>query len=65
MDYCVSVFQPIAERMGIIFKVEMKKRGFYPKGGGLVNLYVEPLKEPLKPIVLVDKGIVNRVKLFG
>jgi len=49
-------------RMGINFSMEIKKRGYYPRGGGLVELEVYP-SEKLKPISLTQRQ-TKSVKLF-
>jgi len=58
IDYTSLVFQPISEMFGCKFSIEIARRGFYPKGGGLVKLHVEPLRfgEYLKPIAMIDRG---------
>lgn len=39
------------------------KKGFFPKGGGEVNLYIEPVKQ-IKPIHRVDVGEVCNKKSY-
>ena len=41
----------------------MVTRGYYPKGGGAVNVRVEPLSAKLKAITLTDRGVVTSVKI--
>lgn len=38
------------------------RRGFYPKGGGVVDFKISPVKE-LKPIQLLDQGEIVRIKI--
>ena len=42
IDYTQHVLIDAYSRMGIEFSVELSKRGYYPKGGGEVNLQVNP-----------------------
>ena len=42
IDYTQHVLRDAYSRMGIKFSVELSKRGYYPKGGGEVNLQVNP-----------------------
>lgn len=50
-DYTKHVLREAYSRMGIDFSMEIKKRGYYPKGGGLVNLEINPSKK-INPINL-------------
>lgn len=43
-DYTQHVLKEAYSRMGIQFSLELKKRGYYPKGGGEINLRVVPSK---------------------
>ncbi len=56
------VFIPALSRMGINAQLELVRRGHYPRGGGIVKLTVEPLSEPLKPIVLKEQGRILRIR---
>ena len=62
IDYTQSVFSEIYSRMGINFSINLIKRGYYPKGGGMVELYVKPA-EKIIPIVLNQRKTKN-VKLL-
>ena len=42
VDYMVNVFVPTVERLGPTIKIEQKRRGHYPKGGGMVICEVFP-----------------------
>ena len=61
-NYTKYVLGEAYSRMGINFSMEITKRGYYPKGGGLVKLKVHPLKK-LKPIILTQRK-TNSAKLF-
>ncbi|XP_007901105.1 RNA 3'-terminal phosphate cyclase [Callorhinchus milii] len=62
IDYTLQVFKPIAEKFGFQFDCNVKRRGYYPKGGGEVLLKVTPIKQ-LLPIDLMQRG--NVTKLYG
>eukprot|EP01133_Synstelium_polycarpum_P012293 gene12293-14411_t len=62
-DYLVNVFNPIAKRLGVDCDMEIEKRGFYPKGGGKMTVITRPMKEPLQPIVMLDKGNLTGIKI--
>ncbi|MEM1655595.1 MAG: RNA 3'-terminal phosphate cyclase, partial [Nitrososphaerota archaeon] len=52
---------PTLERMGCRFEVELLRRGFYPRGGGVVRARSKPV-ESLKPIRLMESGGVRRIR---
>ena len=61
-NYTKYVLGETYSRMGIDFSMEITKRGYYPKGGGQVELKVNPLKK-LKPISLTQRK-TKSAKLF-
>ncbi|XP_071484413.1 RNA 3'-terminal phosphate cyclase-like [Diadema antillarum] len=60
IDYMNSVFQPMAEKFGLSYECRIARRGFYPKGGGEIQVSARPLRE-LQPVTLLDVGQVSRV----
>lgn len=54
-DYTKHVLREAFARMGIDFSMEIKKRGYYPKGGGIVDVLVHPSKK-LNPIFLTKQN---------
>ena len=42
IDYTQHILKEAYSRMGIKFSLELSKRGYYPKGGGEINLQVYP-----------------------
>ncbi len=61
IDYMRFVFKPLIERMGANFNIILKRRGHYPKGGGLVELHVKPLKN-LRPLEILERGAVKEIR---
>jgi len=53
-DYTKYVFSEALSRIGINFTSEIKRRGYYPKGGGLVETKIQPCKNP-SPISLLKR----------
>lgn len=45
IDYFEHVFSALLRRMGADVKLELKARGYYPKGGGEVEVRIEPVNE--------------------
>ncbi|KAK3700176.1 hypothetical protein QZH41_010619 [Actinostola sp. cb2023] len=64
IDYMIDVFKPAAEHFGVKFGVDIEKRGYFPKGGGIVHVQVHPVKQ-LKPIQLVEFGHILRFTGFA
>ncbi len=62
IDSLRFVFLPALSRMGVEAKLELIRRGHYPRGGGIVRLTVEPLTELLKPIVLKNQGEILGIR---
>ncbi len=61
VDYLRNVTLFALEKMGLRAEIELKRRGHYPKGGGLVTGSVEPW-ESKKPLVALEW---NRVDSFA
>ncbi|KAH3756728.1 RNA 3 -terminal phosphate cyclase [Pelomyxa schiedti] len=63
VDYLTDIFAPIARRMGVNFDLVTRYRGFFPRGGGIVELRTHPLPQGavLTPIELLDPGVVDCV----
>uniref|UniRef100_A0A672G350 RNA 3'-terminal phosphate cyclase n=1 Tax=Salarias fasciatus TaxID=181472 RepID=A0A672G350_SALFA len=59
-DYTLKVFKPIVEKFGVQFDFDVVKRGFYPKGGGVVSVSVQPIRQ-LQPVVMETRGGVARI----
>ena len=45
-DYTRHVFSEAMSRIGINFTSEIKRRGYYPKGGGIVETQIHPCRNP-------------------
>ena len=46
LDYVRYVVFEAYRSVGIRFFLEIRKRGYYPKGGGIVNVAIEPCQRP-------------------
>jgi RNA 3'-phosphate cyclase len=58
LDYFCAVMLPLLARLGVGARVDVRRRGYYPRGGGEIALRVEPSR--LRPIALVEQGPVRR-----
>jgi len=54
IDYYRFVFIPLLSKMGARVKIDIRERGYYPEGGGMVNVEIEPGE--LRGIVIKDRG---------
>jgi RNA 3'-phosphate cyclase len=61
IDYFARVFLPLLRRLGAHIDVEVRRRGYYPRGGGLVEAVVEPTRA-WSPIDGSEPGPVRRVR---
>ena len=65
VDYLRHVLLPVLKRhAGASVRLELQRRGFYPKGGGAVRVEVRPAGPAgLRPLDLAAPGAVVRVEL--
>ncbi len=63
-DYFESVVRKAYGALGITFRAEALRRGYYPKGGGLVRVTVESCNS-LRPLRLVERPAVESVDLVS
>ncbi|MHA2179656.1 MAG: RNA 3'-terminal phosphate cyclase [Candidatus Thorarchaeota archaeon] len=61
VDYMTNVFVPTLERMGPRIKIDQKRRGHYPRGGGMVSCEINPTRE-IGSIDLVSFGQLRSVR---
>jgi len=58
--YFSEVVLPTLERIGVSARAALEKWGFYPNGGGRIQLTINPVRE-LKPVSLVDRGALKKI----
>ena len=59
--YLSEVLLATLQRMGVSAEATIEKWGFYPKGGGRIQLTINPLRV-LRPISLVNRGSLKRIR---
>jgi RNA 3'-terminal phosphate cyclase (ATP) len=59
--YLKEVFLAFLKRLGINIETEVERYGFYPKGGGIVNITVEPATEST-PLECIERGTIREIK---
>jgi RNA 3'-terminal phosphate cyclase (GTP) len=62
IDYYINVIIPILNYMGVKIKMNLINHGYYPRGGGIVDLIISPWEEKI-PLKLIKRG--NLVKIRG
>ena len=60
-SYLEHVFLPALAQMGVRAQMELMRWGFYPAGGGEIRVRIVGREEPLSPIVLTERGELQRV----
>jgi RNA 3'-terminal phosphate cyclase (ATP) len=55
IDYFLHVLNPMLFRMGFSYELTLVRRGFYPRGGGIITVAVEPISS-VEPINVVEVG---------
>jgi RNA 3'-terminal phosphate cyclase (ATP) len=59
--YLSEVLLPTLQLMGVSANAAIEKWGFYPKGGGKIQLNINPVHE-LKPVSLVNRGLLKKIR---
>jgi RNA 3'-terminal phosphate cyclase (ATP) len=59
-EFLKEALLPTLRKMGFEAELKLLRRGFYPKGGGIVEAYSKPLKS-LKPLVLTEAEGLKRI----
>ncbi len=61
LDYLRLVLLPMLRRMGADARIEPLRRGYYPRGGGVVEATIHACP-PLTPLVLESPGVVREIR---
>lgn len=61
IEYYLGVILPILARMGVEVKLDLLKRGYYPKGGGQVKVSINPIQK-LMPLELIQQGNITKIE---
>jgi RNA 3'-terminal phosphate cyclase (ATP) len=60
-DFVINVLNPILVSMGFQYQFRLIKRGYYPQGGGIINVITEPVDE-LYPLNIVNRGALRGIR---
>jgi RNA 3'-phosphate cyclase len=64
-EFLKACLFPVLRRAGAKLELNISRRGYYPKGQGLVSFSSRPACLPLKPISLKKQGALQLVKIFS
>jgi RNA 3'-terminal phosphate cyclase (ATP) len=59
-DFLQKAFLPLVNRTGPNVSIELERYGFYPPGGGRINVYIEPRTEPKRLEIETRGPILDR-----
>ncbi len=59
--YLKNILLPAIKKLGFNAEIEIKREGFFPKGGAVVNAFINPVKE-IKPLILEDRDKLIEIK---
>jgi RNA 3'-terminal phosphate cyclase (ATP) len=55
------VLAPLLRCMGTVVHLEVTRPGYVPRGAGIIELTVEPVRGALQPLILTEPGVVREV----
>jgi len=62
LNYLDNVTYGIFRKAGFQIELNIKKYGFYPKGGALTTCRLHPAKDHLKPLNLTELGNISQIE---
>ncbi|ETW85646.1 hypothetical protein HETIRDRAFT_379682 [Heterobasidion irregulare TC 32-1] len=62
IDYTSVVLLPFLRRLGLEPHLDVRRRGYWPKGGGEVEFALPPVPGPLRPVTMLTRGAVRAVR---
>jgi RNA 3'-terminal phosphate cyclase (ATP) len=57
-EFLARTFLPLVNRMGPKIEIRLVRHGFYPVGGGCIEMDITPA--PLKPVEFVERGALSK-----
>lgn len=63
-DYIKNCWLYFMNKIGLDIKVEMKRAGFYPHGGGEIKAIINPVNE-IKALNLTERGKLLKIQIYS
>lgn len=63
IDYISEVLRPLLAMVGYEFRIEVRRRGHYPRGGGIVVAEVNSPPQGFKGRDFVERGVLKEIKI--
>ncbi len=63
-DYIKNCWLYFMDKIGLKIKIEMRKAGFYPHGGGEIKAVINPINE-VKPLNIVERGKLLKIQIYS
>ncbi|MCM8778477.1 MAG: RNA 3'-terminal phosphate cyclase [Candidatus Omnitrophica bacterium] len=61
IEYYDGVILPLLKKIGVSIKLNLLRRGYYPKGGGEIGISVSKIQN-FSPLVLVEQGKILKIR---
>jgi RNA 3'-terminal phosphate cyclase (ATP) len=55
-DFLEGAFAPLVRRLGVGLELQLKRRGFFPAGGGEIVACIAPAQQPMAPVDILARG---------
>ncbi|MGC1548420.1 MAG: RNA 3'-terminal phosphate cyclase [Rhodanobacter sp.] len=59
-DFLIDAFVPMLETMGLHAEIRLERHGFYPAGGGVIDVSIQPA-QALNPLYLSGRGELRAI----
>lgn len=60
--HLTDVLLPLIQKMGADIEINIVRPGYVPKGNGVLEIRILPLKKKLSPIMMIDQGKILEIK---
>lgn len=62
-DYASHIFAPMFKKLtGVDFELKLNRRGYFPRGGGEVELHTKPIRGTLPAFSLTERGELKSIR---
>ncbi|MBN1945230.1 MAG: RNA 3'-terminal phosphate cyclase [Bradymonadales bacterium] len=61
-EFIHKAYLPLLARMGLQATASLLRPGFYPAGGGEIEVHIQPSRGSRRPLVLTERGAVRQIR---